>query len=132
MSKTPLSFCWLVRRFSRVLLSFLALPVVFASPPHRLMDHDMYSAHGLRGKVYICLNPLADGGDTPSSSTLDGWLPIFDTLHGERYPLGRCPLFAPFPIPQFPNSPIPQFPNSPITTHTQSKSKSKKQSSSLP
>jgi len=65
-------------------LSFLALPVVFASPPHRLMDHDTYSAHDLIGKVYICLNPLADGGGAPSSSTLDGWFPIFDTLHGER------------------------------------------------
>ena len=48
------------------------------------MDHDTYSAHDLIGKVYICLNPLADGGGAPSSSTLDGWFPIFDTLHGER------------------------------------------------
>ena len=45
------------------------------------MDYDTYTAHDVIGKVYICLNSLADSG---SQNTLDGWFPIFDTLHGVR------------------------------------------------
>ena len=45
------------------------------------MDYDTYTAHDAIGKVYICLNSLADSG---SQNTLDGWFPIFDTLHGVR------------------------------------------------
>ncbi len=44
------------------------------------MDHDTYSAHDAIGKVYICLNTLVDGGS--QVNVLDGWFPIFDTLHG--------------------------------------------------
>ena len=46
----------------------------------RVMDYDTYSAHDAIGKVYICLNALADGS---AASLLDGWFPIFDTLHGQ-------------------------------------------------
>ena len=66
----------------------LSLPLSLSLPPSlsplpsaRLMDYDTYTAHDAIGKVYICLNPLADSGST---NTLDGWFPIFDTLHGVR------------------------------------------------
>ena len=48
---------------------------------HRVMDHDLYSAHDAIGRVYIILNPLVESGSTHSS--LEGWFPIFDTLHGQ-------------------------------------------------
>lgn len=44
------------------------------------MDYDTYSANDAIGKVYIDLNPLL-GKDV--GSTLSGWLPIYDTMHGE-------------------------------------------------
>jgi len=48
----------------------------------RIMDHDTYTAHDAIGKVYIPLNSLASS-DSPVTS-LSGWHPIFDTLHGIR------------------------------------------------
>ena len=45
------------------------------------MDYDLYTAHDAIGKVYISLNSVANSGPQ-TSSTLDGWFPIFDTLHG--------------------------------------------------
>ncbi|XP_077558537.1 C2 domain-containing protein 5 isoform X3 [Haemaphysalis longicornis] len=45
------------------------------------MDYDTYSANDAIGKVYIDLNPLL-GKDV--GSTLSGWLPIYDTMHGIR------------------------------------------------
>ena len=57
------------------------LPPSSLTHTHRLMDYDTYTAHDAIGKVYICLNSLADSG---SQNTLDGWFPIFDTLHGVR------------------------------------------------
>ncbi|XP_037567735.1 C2 domain-containing protein 5-like [Dermacentor silvarum] len=47
----------------------------------RIMDYDTYSANDAIGKVYIDLNPLL-GKDV--GSTLSGWLPIYDTMHGIR------------------------------------------------
>ena len=44
------------------------------------MDHDIYTAHDAIGKVYIRLNALTG----PDVSGMDGWFPIFDTLHGIR------------------------------------------------
>jgi hypothetical protein len=46
------------------------------------MDHDIYSAHDAIGRVYIILNPLVESGSPHSG--LEGWFPIFDTLHGVR------------------------------------------------
>ena len=46
------------------------------------MDHDTYTAHDAIGKVYIPLSSLATS-DTPLTS-MNGWYPIFDTLHGIR------------------------------------------------
>ena len=46
------------------------------------MDHDTYTAHDAIGKVYIPLSSLA-GSDSLLTS-MSGWYPIFDTLHGIR------------------------------------------------
>uniref|UniRef100_T1HPR1 C2 domain-containing protein n=1 Tax=Rhodnius prolixus TaxID=13249 RepID=T1HPR1_RHOPR len=54
----------------------------------RLMDYDTYSANDAIGKVYLNLNPLL----LPSFSssyvdfriTINGWLPVYDTMHGIR------------------------------------------------
>jgi len=45
----------------------------------RVMDYDTYSANDAIGKVYINLNPLINTG-----RSMNGWLPIYDTLHGIR------------------------------------------------
>lgn len=57
----------------------------------RIMDYDTYSANDAIGKVYIDLNPLllkADSHRVASDGSkqimLNGWLPIFDTMHGVR------------------------------------------------
>ncbi|XP_064634238.1 C2 domain-containing protein 5-like isoform X11 [Lineus longissimus] len=47
----------------------------------RVLDHDTYSAHDAIGKIYIDLNPLL-ARDTASS--ISGWFPLFDTMHGIR------------------------------------------------
>ena len=39
----------------------------------------MYTAHDAIGKVYIRLDSLTGG-----VNSMDGWFPIFDTLHGIR------------------------------------------------
>jgi hypothetical protein len=46
----------------------------------RVLDHDTYSAHDAIGKIYIDLNPLL-ARDTASS--ISGWFPLFDTMHGK-------------------------------------------------
>ena len=65
---------WPVRRLVRVTLhrSLVA---------HRVMDYDTYSAHDPIGQVYIRLNNLVQRS---ASSSLEGWFPIYDTLHGIR------------------------------------------------
>lgn len=45
------------------------------------MDHDTYSAHDTIGRVYFDLNPLLSRGQT---RCLNGWFPIYDTMHGIR------------------------------------------------
>jgi hypothetical protein len=45
----------------------------------RVLDHDTYSAHDAIGKVYIDLNPLLTKERT---MVINGWFPIFDTMHG--------------------------------------------------
>jgi hypothetical protein len=46
-----------------------------------VLDHDTYSSHDAIGKVYIDLKPLLN----PSGPTaIDGFIPIYDTLHGIR------------------------------------------------
>ncbi|CAL8080395.1 unnamed protein product [Calicophoron daubneyi] len=45
------------------------------------MDHDTYSAHDAIGRVYFDLNPLLSRGQT---RCLNGWFPIYDTMHGIR------------------------------------------------
>jgi len=55
----------------------------------RIMDYDTYSANDAIGKVYIDLNPLVWKADVDrtkpgNGSVFQGWLPIFDTLHGTR------------------------------------------------
>ncbi|PVD33850.1 hypothetical protein C0Q70_05111 [Pomacea canaliculata] len=47
----------------------------------RVLDYDTYSAHDAIGKVYIDLNPLLTR-DLPC--TINGWFPIYDTMHGIR------------------------------------------------
>ncbi|CAH8474175.1 unnamed protein product [Schistosoma turkestanicum] len=47
----------------------------------RVMDHDTYSAHDTIGRVYFDLNPLLSRGQT---RCLNGWFPIYDTMHGIR------------------------------------------------
>jgi hypothetical protein len=47
----------------------------------RVLDHDTYSSHNSIGKVYIDLKPLLNR-DGPSS--ISGWFPIYDTMHGIR------------------------------------------------
>jgi hypothetical protein len=46
------------------------------------MDYDQYSAHDAIGRVYLSLASLIN----PLSGTipLEGWFPIYDTLHGVR------------------------------------------------
>lgn len=46
----------------------------------RVMDYDTYSANDAIGKVYINLNPLL----LNTGRSMNGWLPIYDTLHGIR------------------------------------------------
>jgi hypothetical protein len=47
----------------------------------RVLDHDTYSSHDAIGKVYIDLKPLLN----PSGpASIDGFIPIYDTLHGIR------------------------------------------------
>jgi hypothetical protein len=60
-----------------------ALILSFTCSP-RLMDHDTYSSHNAIGKVYIPLDFLTDATGMQNSGTLDGWFPIYDTLHGEE------------------------------------------------
>ena len=64
----------------------------------RLMDHDTYSANDAIGKVYLDLNPLLlpaasllkyDGDssinhDHKPNSVMQGWIPVYDTMHGIR------------------------------------------------
>ena len=45
----------------------------------RVLDHDTYSAHDAIGKVYIDLNPLLT---KERNMVINGWFPIFDTMHG--------------------------------------------------
>ncbi|KAH8859199.1 C2 domain-containing protein 5 [Schistosoma japonicum] len=47
----------------------------------KVMDHDTYSAHDAIGRVYFDLNPLLSRGQT---RCLNGWFPIYDTMHGIR------------------------------------------------
>ncbi|XP_078345819.1 C2 domain-containing protein 5-like isoform X2 [Oculina patagonica] len=47
----------------------------------RIMDHDTVTAHDAIGKVSISLGPLLTQ-DPPGS--IDGWFPIYDTMHGIR------------------------------------------------
>ena len=47
----------------------------------RVMDYDTYSAHDPIGQVYIRLNNLVQ---REASRSLEGWFPIYDTLHGIR------------------------------------------------
>ncbi|XP_013406243.1 C2 domain-containing protein 5-like, partial [Lingula anatina] len=47
----------------------------------RVLDYDTYSAHDAIGKVYINLNPLLS---KDSASSICGWFPIYDTMHGIR------------------------------------------------
>jgi hypothetical protein len=47
----------------------------------RVLDHDTYSSHDAIGKVYIDLKPLLN---PIGPGSIDGFLPIFDTLHGIR------------------------------------------------
>ncbi|XP_046602005.1 uncharacterized protein LOC107220856 isoform X1 [Neodiprion lecontei] len=74
----------------------------------RLMDHDTYSANDAIGKVYLDLNPLllpgtplpvknmwtleasmsssssTQGDPIPTGSVMNGWIPVYDTMHGIR------------------------------------------------
>lgn len=45
----------------------------------RVLDHDTYTSHDAIGKIYIDLNPLLKDNKT---STIGGWYPIYDTMHG--------------------------------------------------
>ena len=47
----------------------------------RVLDHDTYSSHDAIGKVYIDLKPLLNSN---GPSILNGWFPIYDTMHGIR------------------------------------------------
>ncbi|XP_019619715.1 PREDICTED: C2 domain-containing protein 5-like isoform X3 [Branchiostoma belcheri] len=47
----------------------------------RVLDHDTYSAHDVIGKVYIDIDPLLT---KDSASVMQGWFPIYDTMHGIR------------------------------------------------
>ena len=47
----------------------------------RVLDYDTYSAHDVIGKVYISLSLLISRNE---KSSLNGWFPIYDTLHGIR------------------------------------------------
>ncbi|CAH1256750.1 C2CD5 [Branchiostoma lanceolatum] len=47
----------------------------------RVLDHDTYSAHDVIGKVYIDIDPLLS---KDSASVMQGWFPIYDTMHGIR------------------------------------------------
>ncbi|XP_032895360.1 C2 domain-containing protein 5 isoform X7 [Amblyraja radiata] len=46
-----------------------------------VLDHDTYSANDAIGKVYIDIDPLLSN---EAATTLSGWFPIYDTLHGIR------------------------------------------------
>uniref|UniRef100_A0A0V0G8K4 Protein kinase c conserved region 2 n=1 Tax=Triatoma dimidiata TaxID=72491 RepID=A0A0V0G8K4_TRIDM len=62
----------------------------------RLMDYDTYSANDAIGKVYLNLNPLllpsclaVSHEHVPNTNnikgiTINGWLPVYDTMHGIR------------------------------------------------
>nr|XP_022914796.1 C2 domain-containing protein 5 isoform X1 [Onthophagus taurus]XP_022914797.1 C2 domain-containing protein 5 isoform X1 [Onthophagus taurus] len=61
----------------------------------RLMDHDTYSANDAIGKVYLDLNPLLlpatnllrhniENTNERNNSTMSGWIPVYDTMHGIR------------------------------------------------
>lgn len=77
------------------------------------MDHDTYSAHNAIGKVYISLNSLGEGG-TQSSGVLDGWFPIYDTLHGTVQPLSIMNSSGDYPFPLSPLSTLlPSLPSLP-------------------
>ncbi|KAL3314310.1 hypothetical protein Ciccas_007070 [Cichlidogyrus casuarinus] len=47
----------------------------------RVFDHDTYSPHDPIGRVYFDLNPLLIKGHPKQ---LNGWFPIYDTMHGIR------------------------------------------------
>ena len=47
----------------------------------RVLDHDTYSSHDAIGKVYIDLKPLLNAN---GPSLINGWFPIYDTMHGIR------------------------------------------------
>ncbi|CAF0888667.1 unnamed protein product [Brachionus calyciflorus] len=47
----------------------------------RVLDHDTYSSHDAIGKVYIDLKPLLSQN---GPNLLNGFFPIYDTLHGIR------------------------------------------------
>nr|CDS15592.1 C2 calcium dependent membrane targeting [Echinococcus granulosus] len=47
----------------------------------RVLDHDTYSAHDAIGRVYVDLTPLLQ---TEQKRTLNGWFPLYDTMHGIR------------------------------------------------
>jgi hypothetical protein len=47
----------------------------------RVLDHDTYSSHDAIGKVYIDLKPLLNSN---GATSINGWFPIFDTMHGVR------------------------------------------------
>lgn len=49
----------------------------------KIMDYDTYTAHDTIGRVYICLNSMMAAG-SGNTTSLNGWFPIFDTLHGVR------------------------------------------------
>lgn len=44
-----------------------------------MLDHDTYSAHDAIGRVYFDLTPLLQ---TEQKRTLNGWFPLYDTMHG--------------------------------------------------
>jgi len=54
----------------------------------RVMDYDTYSANDAIGKVSVSLNPLLLSGDNVNSisshKSMNGWVPIFDTMLGVR------------------------------------------------
>lgn len=70
--------------------SFLVFTNFYPNPFHaRVLDYDTYSAHDAIGKVYIDLNPLLTR-DLPC--TINGWFPIYDTMHGNMIFIFFCHL----------------------------------------
>ncbi|XP_071100395.1 C2 domain-containing protein 5-like [Haliotis cracherodii] len=62
----------------------------------RVLDYDTYSAHDAIGKVYIDLNPLLT---RESPHVINGWFPVYDTMHGIRGELNvlvKVELFSDF------------------------------------